>query len=42
MLQIAEDESLEERTQHLAVEFVITLAEAKERKLPELKSWMMP
>ena len=42
MLQIAEDESLEERTRHLAVEFVITLAEAKKRKLPEFKSWIMP
>ncbi|XVE70336.1 hypothetical protein DITRI_Ditri10aG0064300 [Diplodiscus trichospermus] len=31
MLQIAEAESLEEGTRHLAVEFVITLAEARER-----------
>ncbi|XWS57867.1 hypothetical protein CRYUN_Cryun09bG0210100 [Craigia yunnanensis] len=41
MLQIAEAESLEEGTCHLAVEFVITLAEARERapgmmrKLPQ-------
>ncbi|OMP07451.1 phosphoinositide 3-kinase regulatory subunit 4 [Corchorus olitorius] len=41
MLQIAEAESLEEGTRHLAVEFVITLAEARERapgmmrKLPQ-------
>ncbi|EPS59891.1 hypothetical protein M569_14914, partial [Genlisea aurea] len=31
MLQIAEAESLEEGTRHMAVEFVITLAEARER-----------
>ncbi|XP_050233599.1 uncharacterized protein LOC126682090 [Mercurialis annua] len=31
MLQIAEAENLEEGTRHLAVEFVITLAEARER-----------
>lgn len=31
MLQIAEADSLEEGTKHLAVEFVITLAEARER-----------
>ncbi|CAA7399284.1 unnamed protein product [Spirodela intermedia] len=31
MLQIAEAESLEEGTRHLAVEFIITLAEARER-----------
>ena len=31
MLQIAEAESLEEATRHLAIEFVITLAEARER-----------
>lgn len=31
MLQIAEADSLEEGTRHLAVEFVITLAEARER-----------
>ncbi|KAM7500304.1 hypothetical protein LguiA_024718 [Lonicera macranthoides] len=41
MLQIAEAESLEDGTRHLAVEFVITLAEARERapgmmrKLPQ-------
>nr|GEU75259.1 importin-5-like [Tanacetum cinerariifolium] len=41
MLQIAEAESLEEGTKHLAVEFVVTLAEARERapgmirKLPQ-------
>ncbi|CAO2831880.1 unnamed protein product [Amaranthus hypochondriacus] len=41
MLQIAEEESLEEGTRHLAIEFVITLAEARERapgmmrKLPQ-------
>ncbi|XVF56868.1 hypothetical protein PTKIN_Ptkin06aG0154900 [Pterospermum kingtungense] len=41
MLQIAEAESLEEGTRHLAVEFIITLAEARERapgmmrKLPQ-------
>lgn len=41
MLQIAEAESLEESTRHLAIEFVITLAEARERapgmmrKLPQ-------
>ena len=41
MLQIAEAGSLEEGTRHLAVEFVITLAEARERapgmmrKLPQ-------
>lgn len=44
MLQIAEAESLEEATRHLAVEFVITLAEARERapgmmrKLPQFIS----
>ncbi|KAL1540937.1 importin-5-like [Salvia divinorum] len=44
MLQIAEAESLEEGTQHLAIEFVITLAEARERapgmmrKLPQFIS----
>ena len=31
MLQIAEAESLDEGTRHLAIEFVITLAEARER-----------
>ena len=41
MLQIAEASSLEEGTRHLAIEFVITLAEARERapgmmrKLPQ-------
>nr|DAD30144.1 TPA_asm: hypothetical protein HUJ06_031612 [Nelumbo nucifera] len=41
MLQIAEADSLEEGTRHLAIEFVITLAEARERapgmmrKLPQ-------
>ncbi|CAL5421025.1 unnamed protein product [Camellia sinensis] len=41
MLQIAEAESLEEGTRHLAIEFVITLSEARERapgmmrKLPQ-------
>ncbi|KAL6567131.1 hypothetical protein OROMI_015535 [Orobanche minor] len=41
MLQIAEAEGLEEGTRHLAIEFVITLAEARERapgmmrKLPQ-------
>ncbi|KAF2563645.1 hypothetical protein F2Q70_00014520, partial [Brassica cretica] len=41
MLQIAEAESLEESTRHLAVEFLVTLAEARERapgmvrKLPQ-------
>ncbi|KAK7826615.1 importin-5 [Quercus suber] len=41
MLQISEAESLEENTRHLAIEFVITLAEARERapgmmrKLPQ-------
>ncbi|KAE8684056.1 ARM repeat superfamily protein isoform 2 [Hibiscus syriacus] len=41
MLQIAEAESLEEGTRHLAIEFIITLAEARERapgmmrKLPQ-------
>ncbi|KAG5569096.1 hypothetical protein H5410_058862 [Solanum commersonii] len=41
MLQIAEAESLEEGTRHLAIEFVITLTEARERapgmmrKLPQ-------
>jgi len=41
MLQIAEADSLEESTRHLAIEFVITLAEARERapgmmrKLPQ-------
>ncbi|OUZ99546.1 HEAT [Macleaya cordata] len=44
MLQIAEADSLEEGTQHLAIEFVITLAEARERapgmmrKLPQFIS----
>lgn len=44
MLQIAEAESLEEGTRHLAVEFVVTLAEARERapgmmrKLPQFIS----
>ncbi|KAL3529778.1 hypothetical protein ACH5RR_009100 [Cinchona calisaya] len=44
MLQIAQAESLEEGTRHLAVEFVITLAEARERapgmlrKLPQFIS----
>ncbi|GMH00102.1 hypothetical protein Nepgr_001941 [Nepenthes gracilis] len=44
MLQIAEAESLEEGTRHLAIEFVITLAEAREkapgmmRKLPQFTS----
>ncbi|KAI6670785.1 hypothetical protein NL676_005670 [Syzygium grande] len=44
MLQIAEAESLEESTRHLAIEFVITLAEARERapgmmrKLPQFIS----
>ncbi|KAI7993158.1 Importin-5 [Camellia lanceoleosa] len=44
MLQIAEAETLEEGTRHLAVEFVITLAEARERapgmmrKLPQFIS----
>ncbi|XP_052173065.1 uncharacterized protein LOC127788616 [Diospyros lotus] len=44
MLQIAEFESLEEGTRHLAIEFVITLAEARERapgmmrKLPQFIS----
>lgn len=44
MLQIAEAEQLEEGTRHLAVEFVITLAEARERapgmmrKLPQFIS----
>ncbi|KAK4780071.1 hypothetical protein SAY87_016177 [Trapa incisa] len=44
MLQIAEAESLEEATRHLAIEFVITLAEARERapgmmrKLPQFIS----
>ncbi|KAL6500045.1 hypothetical protein OROGR_027955 [Orobanche gracilis] len=44
MLQIAEADSLEEGTQHLAVEFVITLAEARDRapgmmrKLPQFIS----
>ncbi|RYQ86900.1 hypothetical protein Ahy_B10g106510 isoform B [Arachis hypogaea] len=46
MLQIAEAESLEEGTRHLAIEFVITLAEARERapgmmrKLPQFISRM--
>ncbi|KAF2535051.1 hypothetical protein F2Q68_00022330 [Brassica cretica] len=41
MLQIAEAESLEESTRHLAIEFLVTLAEARERapgmvrKLPQ-------
>ncbi|KAM0052856.1 putative armadillo-like helical, TOG domain, importin beta family [Helianthus debilis subsp. tardiflorus] len=44
MLQIAEAETLEEGTRHLAIEFVITLAEARERapgmmrKLPQFVS----
>lgn len=44
MLQIAEAESLDEGTRHLAIEFVITLAEARERapgmmrKLPQFIS----
>ncbi|KAK9272999.1 hypothetical protein L1049_017806 [Liquidambar formosana] len=44
MLQIAEAESLEEGTRHLAIEFVITLSEARERapgmmrKLPQFIS----
>ncbi|XP_047319761.1 importin-5-like [Impatiens glandulifera] len=44
MLQIGEAESLEEGTRHLAIEFVITLAEARERapgmmrKLPQFIS----
>ncbi|XP_059628773.1 uncharacterized protein LOC132271419 [Cornus florida] len=44
MLQIAEAETLEEGTRHLAVEFVITLAEARDRapgmmrKLPQFIS----
>ncbi|KAF5735699.1 hypothetical protein HS088_TW15G01214 [Tripterygium wilfordii] len=44
MLQVAEAERLEEGTRHLAVEFVITLAEARERapgmmrKLPQFIS----
>lgn len=44
MLQVAEAESLEEGTRHLAIEFVITLAEARERapgmmrKLPQFIS----
>ncbi|KAL5708569.1 Importin-5 [Ranunculus cassubicifolius] len=44
MLQIAEAEALEEGTRHLAIEFVITLAEARERapgmmrKLPQFIS----
>lgn len=44
MLQIAEADSLEESTRHLAIEFVITLAEARERapgmmrKLPQFIS----
>ncbi|EFJ15568.1 hypothetical protein SELMODRAFT_155690 [Selaginella moellendorffii] len=44
MMQIAEAESLEEGTRHLAVEFLITLAEARERapgmmrKLPQMIS----
>ncbi|KAG8387370.1 hypothetical protein BUALT_Bualt02G0014300 [Buddleja alternifolia] len=44
MLQIAEADTLEEGTQHLAIEFVITLAEARERapgmmrKLPQFIS----
>ncbi|KAM7251233.1 hypothetical protein ACFE04_023116 [Oxalis oulophora] len=42
MLQIAEAKNLEEGTQHLAIEFVVTLAEARERapgmmrKLPQV------
>ena len=41
MLQIAEADGLEESTRHLAIEFVITLVEAREhapgmmRKLPQ-------
>ncbi|KAL8170916.1 hypothetical protein V2J09_022720 [Rumex salicifolius] len=44
MLQISEAESLEEGTRHLAIEFIITLAEARERapgmmrKLPQFIS----
>ncbi|KAK6145070.1 hypothetical protein DH2020_021890 [Rehmannia glutinosa] len=44
MLQVAEAESLEEGTRHLAIEFVITLAEARDRapgmmrKLPQFIS----
>ncbi|KAM1531361.1 hypothetical protein FF1_005454 [Malus domestica] len=44
MLQIAEADTLEEATRHLAIEFVITLAEARERapgmmrKLPQFIS----
>ncbi|GAB2286974.1 hypothetical protein Dimus_021362 [Dionaea muscipula] len=44
MLQIADAESLEEGTRHLAIEFVVTLAEARERapgmmrKLPQFIS----
>lgn len=44
MLQVAEAEALEEGTRHLAIEFVITLAEARERapgmmrKLPQFIS----
>ncbi|KAG4167661.1 hypothetical protein ERO13_A13G209350v2 [Gossypium hirsutum] len=44
MMQIAEAESLEERTLHLAIEFVVTFAEARERasgmmrKLPQFIS----
>ncbi|XP_071699864.1 uncharacterized protein [Rutidosis leptorrhynchoides] len=44
MLQVAEAETLEEGTRHLAIEFVITLAEARERapgmmrKLPQFIS----
>lgn len=44
MLQIAEADTLEEGTRHLAIEFVITLAEARERapgmmrKLPQFVS----
>ncbi|GFY98998.1 ARM repeat superfamily protein [Actinidia rufa] len=47
MLQIAEAESLEEGTRHLAIEFVITLAEARERapgmmrKLPQFISKLL-
>ncbi|XP_073221997.1 uncharacterized protein [Cicer arietinum] len=44
MLQIAEADSLEEGTRHLAIEFIVTLAEARERapgmmrKLPQFVS----
>ncbi|KAK1402724.1 hypothetical protein POM88_002329 [Heracleum sosnowskyi] len=47
MLQIAEAETLEEGTRHLAIEFVIILAEAREkapgmmRKLPQFITRML-